>query len=137
MISLPIRPFGTSHGRHDGAQAKITAVRGDTRSEPCFWVCTCGTSCSFLTEDGVLATAWRHNHPTRFARLRQWATRRLQFRARGEAVATADGAGRARRRGSLNLPRLRNANNPEHPRAAPACGSRGGAGGGRHERSAR
>ncbi|GKQ34708.1 hypothetical protein ALMP_12570 [Streptomyces sp. A012304] len=63
MISLAIRPFGTSHGRHDGAQAKITAVRGDTRSEPCFWVCTCGASCSFLTEDGVLATAWRHNPP--------------------------------------------------------------------------
>ncbi|MFE9137815.1 hypothetical protein [Streptomyces sp. NPDC007355] len=74
--------FATFHGRHDGALAKVTAVRDDTRSEPYLWVCTCGTSRSFLTEDGVFATAWRHTHPNRVDRLRQWATRRLQFRAR-------------------------------------------------------
>ncbi|GHG23007.1 hypothetical protein ACFFSH_28705 [Streptomyces filamentosus] len=73
--------FGTFHGRHDGAQATVTAVRDDTRSESYFWVCTCGASRSFHTENGVFATAWRHTHPTRVDRLRQWATRRLQFRA--------------------------------------------------------
>ncbi|GGR45783.1 hypothetical protein AB0K71_17905 [Streptomyces syringium] len=71
---------GTFHGRHDGAQAKVTAIRDDTRPEPYFWMCTCGASRSFLTEDAVFPTAWRHTHPTHLDRLRQWATRRLRAR---------------------------------------------------------
>ncbi len=72
--------FGTFHGRHDGAPAKVTAVRDDTRPEPYFWQCSCGATRSFPTEDGVFATAWRHTHPTRLDRLRQWTTRRLRTR---------------------------------------------------------
>lgn len=37
----------------------------------------CVASRSFLTENGVSPTAWRHTHPTRLDRLRHWAARRL------------------------------------------------------------
>ncbi|MGW6876214.1 hypothetical protein [Streptomyces xanthophaeus] len=71
---------GTFHGRHDGAPAKVTATRDDTRPEPYAWTCTCGASRSFPTKDDVFDTAWRHTHPTRLDRLRQWATRLLRTR---------------------------------------------------------
>ncbi|MFG2841080.1 hypothetical protein ACGFYE_39565 [Streptomyces zaomyceticus] len=38
----------------------------------------CVASRSFLTENGVSPTAWRHAHPTRLDRLRHWAARRLR-----------------------------------------------------------
>ncbi|MDX2565029.1 hypothetical protein PV371_35995 [Streptomyces sp. TX20-6-3] len=72
--------IGTFHGRHDGAPVKITAVRDDTRPEPYFWRCSCGAGRSFPTEEGVFPSAWRHTHPTRLDRLRQWTARRLRTR---------------------------------------------------------
>ncbi|MEU6603405.1 hypothetical protein [Streptomyces flaveolus] len=65
---------GTFHGSHGGLPAKVTATRDDTRPEPYAWTCRCGASRSFPTEHGVFPTAWRHTHPTRFDRLRSWAT---------------------------------------------------------------
>ncbi|MFE1579294.1 hypothetical protein [Streptomyces fradiae] len=72
--------IGTFHGRHDGAPVKVTSVRDDTRHDPYFWLCSCGATRSFPTEDGVFPSAWRHAHPTRLDRLRQWATRLLRTR---------------------------------------------------------
>lgn len=71
---------GTFHGRHDGAPAKVTATLDDTRPEPYAWTCTCGATRSFPTQDGVFDTAWRHTHPTRLDRLRQWTARLLRTR---------------------------------------------------------
>ncbi|MEU2391931.1 hypothetical protein [Streptomyces sp. NPDC007369] len=71
---------GTFHGSHGGHPAEVTATRDDTRPEPYVWTCTCGASRSFPTEHGVFDTAWRHTHPTRLDRLRQWATRLLRTR---------------------------------------------------------
>ncbi|EST18032.1 hypothetical protein [Streptomyces roseochromogenus] len=69
---------GTFHGSHDGLPAKVTATHDDTRLEPYVWTCTCGASRSFPTVHGVFDTAWRHTHPSRFDRLRSWATRRFR-----------------------------------------------------------
>ncbi|MFB7781882.1 hypothetical protein ACFC1D_04060 [Streptomyces vinaceus] len=71
----------TFHGRHDGVPAEVTSTRDDTRPKPYAWTCTCGTSRSFPTQDGVFDTAWRHTHPTRLDRLRQWTARLLRTRA--------------------------------------------------------
>ncbi|MFJ6785577.1 hypothetical protein [Streptomyces yangpuensis] len=71
---------GTFHGSHDGNRAKVTATHDDTRSEPYVWTCTCGASRSFRTAYDVWPTAWRHTHPSRFDRLRQWAARLLSIR---------------------------------------------------------
>ncbi|MFE5596278.1 hypothetical protein [Streptomyces sp. NPDC056549] len=45
-----------------------------------FWLCSCGATRSFPTEDGVFPSTLRHTHPTHMDQLPQRTTRRLRTR---------------------------------------------------------